>query len=192
MTMPAAMTMPVDEETLASLVDAARLSTSQLENVAQSILGASITSISNASTPAEQARDMVTYARQYGLLRQVAAAIIYTGADRPGLQNLLLGDEHMESVGSKQQNSDEMYSRLRMEGKLDRLIEEMQRNSQQLSLVIQQQAQLAQQQQTFDRRLTIVESVAPKPITMSDKFLMVMFAIVLVAMLAYNIIGKLP
>jgi hypothetical protein len=83
----------VDEETLSHLVDAARLSTPELENICQSVLGVSVSSISNASTPAQQARDMVVYAGQYGLLRQVAAAIIERGSDRAGLQNLLLGND---------------------------------------------------------------------------------------------------
>lgn len=88
------------------------------------------------------------------------------------------------------QDNDAIYVRVRMEAKLDRLIEEMQRNSQQLSLVVQQQAQLQQQQAQFDRRLSTVESAAPKPVSMSDRILFVMFAVALIIMFAYNILGR--
>lgn len=87
--------MPVDEDTLSALVDAARLSTPQLESIAQGVLGASVANISNASTPAQQAKDMAVYAKQYGLLRELASAVIQYGSDRAGLQNLLLGSEAM-------------------------------------------------------------------------------------------------
>lgn len=114
--------MPVDEDTLSALVDAARLSTPQLESIAQGVLGASISQISSVSTPAGQARDMVTYAKQYGLLRQLAAAIIYTGADRAGLQNLLFGDENMVSQTEDQRNNAaNSFEIVRLENRVERL-----------------------------------------------------------------------
>lgn len=156
--------MPVDEDTLSALVDAARLSTPQLESVAQTVLGASITSISNASTPASQARDMVTYAKQYGLLRQLAAAIIYTGADRAGLQNLLLGDD-MESAGDKRQS--DTYIMLRIENKVDNI-----------SLRLD----------NFEQRMRSVEAAqAAKPVSTSDRALVVLLTLIMLAMLTYNI-----
>ena len=114
--------MPIDETAVAALVDAARLSTPQLETICQSVLGASVTSISSASLPAEQARDMVTYARQYGLLRELAAAIIYTGADRAGLQNLLLGNDTMVNQTEEQRNSAaNSFEIVRLENRVERL-----------------------------------------------------------------------
>ena len=158
--------MPVDENALSTLVDAARLSTPQLESIAQGVLGASVTSISNASTPSGQARDMVTYAKQYGLLRQLAAAIIYTGADRAGLQNLLLGDENMESAGDKRQDNN-TYIMLRIENKVDNI-----------SLRID----------NFEQRMRTMEAAqAAKPVSMSDRAMVVLLAIIMIAMLAYNI-----
>lgn len=158
--------MPIDENALSTLVDAARLSTPQLESIAQSVLGASISSISDSSTPAGQARDMVTYAKQYGLLRQLAAAIIYTGADRAGLQNLLLGDENMESAGDKRQDNN-TYIMLRIENKVDNI-----------SLRID----------NFEQRMRTMEAAqAAKPVSMSDRAMVVLLAIIMIAMLAYNI-----
>jgi len=84
--------MPLDENVLVALVDAAKLSTNQLENIAQRVLGTSLSTLSSASTPAQQAKDMITYAVQYGLMTELASALLYTGADRPGLQNLLFGN----------------------------------------------------------------------------------------------------
>ena len=114
--------MPIDETAVAALVDAARLSTPQLESICQSVLGASVTSISSASLPAQQARDMVTYARQYGLLRELAAAIIYTGADRAGLQNLLLGNE----IGMEDGRSNNVALALvKLESKVERMFDRL-------------------------------------------------------------------
>jgi hypothetical protein len=118
--------VPVDEATLSSLVEAARLSTPQLESICQSVLGASITSISSASAPADQARDMVTYAKQYGLQRQLAAAIIYTGADRAGLQNLLLGNEAMVNQTEDQRtNAANSFDIVRLENRVERLSDKL-------------------------------------------------------------------
>lgn len=161
--------MPVDEDTLSTLVDAARLSTPQLESIAQSVLGASITSISNASTPAGQARDMVTYAKQYGLLRQLAAAIIYTGADRAGLQNLLLGDENMVSTDDKRDNN--TYIMLRIENKVDNISVRL---------------------DSFEQRMRSVEAAqaakpATTPVSTSDRIMFAMFAVILLALFVYNI-----
>ncbi len=114
--------MPVDEATLSALVDAARLSTPQLESICQGVLGASIASISSASAPADQAKDMVVYAKQYGLLRQLAAAIIYTGADRAGLQNLLLGNEAMVNQTDDQRNTvANSFEIVRLENRVERI-----------------------------------------------------------------------
>lgn len=84
-----------------------------------------------------------------------------------------------------------LYERLRMEQKLDQLIVATQNNSQQLAQIVQQQAQMVQQQAQFDRRLTAVEGGGPKPLTTSDRILFVMFAIGLLLMFAYNLIGRM-
>lgn len=165
--------MPVDEDTLSALVDAARLSTPQLESVAQSVLGASVAQISNASTPAGQAKDMVTYAKQYGLLRQLAAAIIYTGADRPGMQNLLLGDEHMEQGGK--QSDGNTYIMLRIENKVDNISLRLDNFEQRMRTVEAAQA---------------TQSVRPVAVSTSDRILFVLFAALLIFLFAYNIWGR--
>jgi hypothetical protein len=125
----------VDEETLSHLVDAARLSTPELENICQSVLGVSVSSISNASTPAQQARDMVVYAGQYGLLRQVAAAIIERGSDRAGLQNLLLGSESMSTQQDDQRNHG--LDIVRLENRVGRLEDRFNELAHQISLMAQ-------------------------------------------------------
>ena len=103
------------------MVDAARLSTPQLENICQSVLGASITDISNASTPAEQARDMVTYAKQYGELRKLAAGIIDAGSGRAGLQNLLLGNETMNQTEDQRHTAANSIEIVRLENRVGRV-----------------------------------------------------------------------
>lgn len=118
---------------------------------------------------------MVTYAKQYGLLRQLAAAIIYTGADRAGLQNLLLGED-MEQAGSKQQDSN-TYIMLRIENKVDNISLRLDNFEQRMRTVEAAQTAAAQ---------------TPKPVSASDRALFIMFAVILIVMFTYNIIGRLP
>lgn len=125
--------VPIDETALIALVDAARLSTAQLERISQVVFGTALSEMSNASTPGQQAHDLITYAKQYDLLDKLAAGLLYTGADRPGLQNLLLGHE-MSVEDTRSQNIAldlvKLESRMermfdRMDAKLDAAIAEM-------------------------------------------------------------------
>ena len=69
---------------------------------------------------------MVTYAKQYGLQRQLAAAIIYTGADRAGLQNLLLGSEAMVNQTEDQRNNAaNSFDIVRLENRVERLSDKL-------------------------------------------------------------------
>lgn len=69
---------------------------------------------------------MVTYAKQYGLQRQLAAAIIYTGADRAGLQNLLLGNEAMVNQTEDQRtNAANSFDIVRLENRVERLSDKL-------------------------------------------------------------------
>lgn len=113
--------MPIDETVLAALVDAARLSTAELERISQSTLGTALGQISSASTPAQQAADMSAYAVQYGLVRELAAALLYTGADRPGLQNLLLGDETMNQTEDQRHTATNSLDIVRLENRVGRV-----------------------------------------------------------------------
>lgn len=112
---------------------------------------------------------MVTYAKQYGLLRQLAAAIIYTGADRAGLQNLLLGDENMVSTDDKRDNN--TYIMLRIENKVDNISVRL---------------------DSFEQRMRAVESAQVAkpmvtPVSTSDRIMFAMFAVILLALFVYNI-----
>ncbi len=167
--------MPFNESVLHALASASKFSTSQLNGISNSVLGTALTSISSESTPERQAQDMIEYARQYDLLRELAAAFLYTGADKPGLQNLLLGED-MEQASSKQQDST-TYIMLRIENKVDNI-----------SLRLD----------NFEQRMRTVEAAqfaaaqSSNPVSASDRAVFVMFAVILIAMLAYNIIGRLP
>lgn len=152
------------------MVTAAKLSTAQLERIAQAVLSSSLTEISNASTPAEQAKDLIAHAVQYGLAREVAAELLVVGAGRAAMQNLLLGDEHMEQ--GKQQQDGSMYVMLRIEGKLDNI-----------SLRLD----------NFEQRMRTIEATQanrPAPVSNSDRFLFIVFALILAILFAYNIWGR--
>ncbi len=164
--------MPLDENVLQALAGASKFSTAQLDRIANGVLGASLANISNASTPERQAQDMIGYAKQYDLLRELAAAFLYTGADKPGLQNLLLG-ENMTISSSGDRSSSENYIMLRIESKVDNI-----------SLRLD----------NFEQRVRTLEAVqatqtTQRPMTTMDRLYRLSLAILVVGMFAYNILG---
>ena len=68
--------MPLDENVLQALAGASKFSTAQLDRIANGVLGASLANISNESMPERQAQDMIGYAKQYDLLRELAASLV--------------------------------------------------------------------------------------------------------------------
>ena len=164
--------MPLDENVLQALAGASKFSTAQLDRIANGVLGASLANISNASIPERQAQDMIGYAKQYDLLRELAAAFLYTGADKPGLQNLLLG-ENMTISSSGDRGNSENYIMLRIESKVDNI-----------SLRLD----------NFEQRVRTIEAVqatqtTQRPMTTMDRLFMLSLAILVVGMFAYNILG---
>lgn len=116
--------MPIDATILAAIADAAKLSTAQLDRICQVALGVALTSISNGSTPAKQAADMISYAVQYDLVRELTGALLSTSADSPGLQNLLLGDT-MPIQPEESHESHHSLNLLRLENKVERLADKV-------------------------------------------------------------------
>ncbi len=152
------------------MASASRFSTAQLDNIANSVLSTHLASISNETTPDRQAQDMIAYARQYDLLRELAAAFLSTGADKPGLQNLILG-ENM-TIASGDRGNSENYIMLRIESKVDNI-----------SLRLD----------NFEQRIRSVEAVqasqAQSPMTNMDRLFLFSLAILVLGMFAYNILG---
>lgn len=171
--------MPIDESVLHALAGASKFSSAQLDRIANGVLGTALSSISNESMPERQAQDMIAYAKQYDLLRELAAAFLYTGADKPGLQNLLLGENMTIASGSDNSGN---YILLRVEAKLDQALTEQAKQAALLSEVVRQQTQ-------FDRRLYTVETSFPKPMQALDRMFLAILALLLVGMFAYNILG---
>ncbi len=164
--------MPIDESVLHALTGASKFSSAQLDRIANGVLGASLSNISNESMPERQAQDMIAYAKQYDLLRELAAAFLYTGADKPGLQNLLLGENMTMASGGDRGNS-ENYIMLRIESKVDNI-----------SLRLD----------NFEQRVRTIEAVqatqtTQRPMTTMDRLFMLSLAILVVGMFAYNILG---
>ena len=167
--------MPLDEHVLQALAGASKFSTAQLDRIANGVLGAPLANISNASIPERQAQDMIGYAKEYDLLRELAAAFLYTGADRPGLQNLLLG-ENMTIASGGDRVTNENYIMLRIESKVDNI-----------SLRLD----------NFEQRVRTLEAVqatqttqaTQRPMTTMDRLFMLSLAILVVGMFAYNILG---
>lgn len=161
--------MPIDESVLHALASASRFSSAQLDRIANGVLGASLSNISDESMPERQAQDMIAYAKQYDLLRELAAAFLYTGADRPGLQNLLLGENMTIASGGDRGNS-ENYIMLRIESKVDNI-----------SLRLD----------NFEQRIRTIEAAqaTQRPMTTMDRLFLLSLAIVVVGMFAYNILG---
>lgn len=152
--------MPPSEAALLAIVDAARFSSAQLARIASTALGVELSSISNAPTPHEQAADIVNYAAQYGLIKELASIMLQLAADVPAAQNHIFGDNVAETSN---------IDVLRIEAKLDRILERMQEFDRRLRDV-ESQAQA----QAQNLRQANQVSITPKTLVT----IMVMFAII--------------
>lgn len=174
----------LDADMLRGLVDAARLSTAQLENIAEAVMGASLRSISNASLPAEQAADLLQYAVQYGQARKLAHAVIEAAGGAAALQFMLFNkdaEDMAQNAGGEQQVVGNGYNLLRVETKLDRVIER-------LDSIDRRQATF---EEAMQRRVTALEAApvrsGPNFSTTTERLLVALLALIMTGMLAYNI-----
>lgn len=174
----------LDMDMLRGLVEAARLSTPQLDNIAQAVMGTALRNISNASMPAEQAADLMKYAAQYGESRTLAEAVIEAAGGRAALQFLLLADRDTVGVtptGDDRQVSGNGYNLLRVETKLDRVIER-------LDSIDRRQAAF---EEAMQRRVAALEVAparnGPSLSTATERLLVALLALIMVSMLAYNV-----
>lgn len=120
------------------MVAASKLSTAQLERIAQAVLSASLTEISLASTPAEQAKDLIAYAVQYQLERELAAELLIVGAGKPAIQNLLLGDASMVNQTEDQRNTaTNAFDIVRLENRVERLADKVDALAQKVDSLLQ-------------------------------------------------------
>lgn len=173
------MTKP---QRLLDVILAAGFTSRELGIIAERALGASLDGITQESEPQQQAIALVEFAEKHGMERELRSAVLSGGADRPALQNLLMG-EHMTSQESgERDNNQANYAMLRIESKLDQVLAEQARQS-------QQQAQMAQAQTQFDRRLYAVETAVQKPAPAVDKLAVLVLAVVLAAMFLYTVLG---
>lgn len=96
--------MPPTPQRLHDLLLACGFDPAQLERITQQSMGTGLDAITTASDPAERARAIVDYASRYGLVRELAATVLTAGADKPALQNVLLGDNMSLEDGRTTQN----------------------------------------------------------------------------------------
>lgn len=113
--------MPLDENALNAMAEASRFSNAQLDRICQRVFGSGLVYISQASLPAEQAKDMVTYAKQYDLLTELAAVFLELGSDKPGVQNLLLGDKMVNQTEDQHSISVNALDIVRLENRVGRV-----------------------------------------------------------------------
>lgn len=149
---------------------AAAFTSDNLSVIAQSVLGTSLSAITDKSDPIGQAVALIDFAERYEMVRPLAASVLYNGADRPALQNYLLGND-MTNSGDGQRDGGLNYAMLRIESKLDQ--------------VLADQARL-------DRRLSAVETAVQKPTPALDRAFVLLLALLLAGMFVYTVIGTRP
>lgn len=149
---------------------AAAFTSENLGSIAQTVLGTSLGAITDKSDPAGQAIALIDFAERYELVRELAASVLYNGADRPALQNFLLGDD-VTNTGDGQHDGNLSYAMLRIESKLDQVLAEQARQ---------------------DRRLSAVETAVQKPTPAIDRAFVLLLALLLAGMFAYTAIGLRP
>lgn len=116
--------MPIDANSLAAIADAAKFGESELNRISQTVFGADLASLSSGATTAERLTDMIAYALQYNLERDLAAVFLHMSAARPGLQNLLLS-EKMPTQPEEPHDSHHSLNLIRLENKVERLAEKV-------------------------------------------------------------------
>lgn len=172
---------------LRGLVEAARLSTAQLDNIAQAVMGTALSNVSNASLPTEQAADLMQYAAQYGQSRTLAEAVIEAAGGRAALQFLLFGDRDTVSLMTVTSDGDRQlgangYNLLRVETKLDRVIER-------LDAIDRRQVAF---EEAMQRRVAALEMApartGPSLSTTTERLLLALLALIMVSMLVYNVV----
>lgn len=160
---------PLDAEVLRAIVRAGRLSTAQLNRMCHSTFGQDLATISNASIPEQQAEEMIAFAVQYGLTRELAAALLNVTSESPAVQNLLLGD-----MAENNQAGQNHYQLLRVEQKLDRMGERL---------------------ENMERRMMAIEAAQvrqPVPANNWDRLLVAIMVLATTALFVYNLIGVRP
>jgi len=150
-------------------------------------MGTALDGVTQASEPAEQALALVQYADRYGLLANLRRAVLYTGADRPALQNLLLGGEPVLSNDNSQPSL--TYIITNMDRKLDQVITEQNRQAQITASVIQRQTDGERRQAEADRRIEKVEAATTQKPSQIDRMIVLSMVLLMVGLLAFTVYG---
>lgn len=174
--------MELSKEILSGLFDAAALSRSQLERLVSSEFGSALPSISNSSTLDGVIEDIIDYAVDYGLTRQVASIVIQYAADRPGLQNWLQEKMPEREISSGNGGYQSALWTLRIENKIDLMLAEQARQATQIQSIISTQA-------AMDGRLLRLESSKHDyaPLSPADRFIVAILSIGLVGLFLYTL-----
>lgn len=112
--------MPPAWNQIQALLVAAAFTPAELEALCQAVFGASLSGITQSTDANVQAEAIVQFATNYGMVRELADAVLYQSARRPAVQNLLLSDDmQSEAQVTAIQNQLQMIT-----VRLDRVLEQ--------------------------------------------------------------------
>lgn len=171
---------------LIDAMTAAGFSSRELGIIAESSMGTALDGVTQATDPVEQALALVQFADRYGLLANLRRAVLYTGADRPALQNLLLGEFSMNG-GDGQPNL--TYIITNIDRKLDQVLTEQNRQAQTIAGVIQRQTDADRRQAEADRRIEKIEAGAVQKPSAIDRMVVLSMVVLMVGLLAFTVYG---
>lgn len=172
---------------LLDAMTAAGFTSRELGIIAETSMGTTLDGVTQATDPAEQALALVQFAERYGLLANLRRAVLYTGADRPALQNLLLGGESSMNGGDGQPNL--TYIITNIDRKLDQVITEQNRQAQTIAGVIQRQVDTDRRQAESDQRIKELQAGAVQKSSGIDRIIVLSMVMLMVGLLAFTIYG---
>ena len=118
--------MPPSPQRLYDLLLSCGFTPAELERITQQSMGTGLTAITTSDNAETQARDVVNYAEDYNLIRELTATVLAAGCDKPVLQNILLDDAMtLEDTKGNAQSTATALDLIRLENKVERMFDSM-------------------------------------------------------------------
>lgn len=164
--------MPPGWNQIQALLVAAAYTPAELETLCQSVFSASLSGITQSTDANVQAEAIVQFAINYGLVRELADAILYQSARRPAVQNLLLSDD-MQGDAQAAAIANQLTA---LQNSMHALTARVDRSLEQQAQLMAEHAELQRWRNSFETRRT-------EPLSTADRALVAMMGILVAVML---------
>lgn len=180
--------MPPKGQSIRAVLLAAGFSAHQLRRISEHAFTTELPSLSATEDTGIMIDALVAHAERYDMLRELSAVVLEAAASSPAAQNMLFGDA-VTGDGNAQAGNNLSYMLARLDGKVDQLLSDMQRQQREAEDMRRAQAALQQQVTAIDGRLSRYEA---RPTPWSARIAVAVMAIAMVIMAYWVLIGVRP